>query len=79
MEAIESMPYSQAIDEFRKDLGVTKQAVANRLGITWNAVDAKLTGRTEFNISEVSSLADWWGVSIDRLIGRPFSEQTRPE
>ena len=59
-----------SIDAKRDELGVTKQAVADRLDLSWEQAKKKLAGEVEFNITEVRTLADWWGVCIDELIGR---------
>jgi hypothetical protein len=59
-----------SIDAFRESLGIPKSKVAEILGLSWEATNRKLTGQVEFNLTEVLALADWWGVSIDELVGR---------
>lgn len=68
------MDYANHVDEFREHLGITKQAVADRLGLSWDGLNNKLTGKYEFDLDEIVSIADWWGVSIDDLIGRTVPE-----
>ena len=65
-----SMKFCEHIDQFREQLGVTKAAMADKLGLSWDGLNNKLAGRTEFDLDEVVSVADWWGVPIDELIGR---------
>lgn len=62
--------YSERIDETRNKLGVTKAAMADKLGLSWDGLNNKLTGKSEFDLDEVATIADWWGVAIDDLIGR---------
>ena len=64
------MSYSSHVESVRERLGVTKQAMADKLGISWSTVDSKLSGSSEFNVYEIASIADWWRMSIDELIGR---------
>lgn len=59
-----------AIERRRESMGVTKQAVADRLGLSWEQANKKLLGEVEFNLSEVLALADWWGLCADELVGR---------
>lgn len=59
----------ELIESKRRDLGITKQAVAQKLHISWAAADSKLMGRTEFDLSEAMVIADWWGMSLDELVG----------
>ena len=59
-----------AIEAKRADLGVPKQAVADRLGLSWEQTSKKLAGEVEFSLSEVAVLADWWNLCIDELVGR---------
>ena len=63
-----------AIDARRHDMGVSKQSVADRLNLSWQSTDEKLSGKVEFDLTEVIALADWWGLSIDELVGRRASE-----
>lgn len=53
-----------------EDRGITQQKVADVLGITWNAVHLKLTGKRSFTLQEAIVLANWMNVSLDWLTGR---------
>ena len=68
------MDYYQNVDVTRDKLGITKQAMADRLGLSWDGLNNKLTGKYEFGLDEIVAIADWWGVSIDDLIGRTVPE-----
>lgn len=59
-----------AIEERRAGMRIAKQAVADRLGLSWESASMKLSGEREFSLSEAQELADWWSLSIDDLIGR---------
>lgn len=69
------------INAKRAELGVTKQAMADRLGLSWDGLNMKLCGEREFNITELIAISDWWGVCIDELVGRtvPKCPLYRPE
>lgn len=68
------MDYANHVNEFRERLGITKRAMADRLGLSWDGLNNKLTGKYEFNLDEIVAIADWWGVNIDDLIGRTAPE-----
>lgn len=59
-----------SIEEKRKEMGCTKTAIAERLNLSTLSVKKKLDGEWEFSLTEVTELADWWGVCLDELIGR---------
>jgi len=65
-----SMKFCEHVDQFRARMGVTKTAMADRLGLSWDGLNNKLTGKSEFDLDEIIAVADWWGVPIDDLIGR---------
>lgn len=71
----------QAIDAKRADMGVSKQAMADKLNLSWEGLNKKLSGNSEFTLAEVAVIADWWGVCIDELIGRnvPSCPLLRPK
>lgn len=66
---METMHYP-AIEARRVELGATKQAVADRLGLSWEQANKKLSGEVEFSLTEVLELAVWWGLCLDELVGR---------
>ena len=67
--AMETVGYP-AIEARRADMGVSKQAMADKLHLSWEGLNKKLNGDSEFTLAEVEVVADWWGLCIDELIGR---------
>ena len=63
------------IAQYRKDLGLTQEALANKLGVTNQAVSKWETDQSCPDIQLLPKLADLFGVSIDALFGR----ETGPE
>lgn len=59
-----------SIEARRAEMGVSKQAMADKLHLSWEGLNKKLNGDAEFNLAEVEVIADWWGMCIDELIGR---------
>lgn len=60
-----------AIEAKRVELGIPKTKVAEKLELSWEGLDAKLAGEREFTLTEILTLADWWGICSDDLVGRP--------
>lgn len=56
------------VEEKRKDLGVSKERMKDKLGISYTALDNKLDGTSEFSAREIRTLAMWWNVSADELL-----------
>lgn len=52
------------------ETGVTQQELADGIGITAPAVNHYVNGRREPDIATLIKLADYFGVSVDYLIGR---------
>lgn len=60
----------------RKSKKLSQQEVAKHLGVSRSAVAMWETGGSEPDLATVSKLADFFGVSIDYLLGR---DETAPE
>lgn len=58
------------VEERMKDLCIPKAKVAERLGISVQTLDNKLTGKTEFQFTEIRALSDWWNVPIQDFASR---------
>ena len=56
-----------AIEARRDELCIPKQRVADYLGISYSALDNKLSGRNEFKFSEVKKLSEWWRTPLETL------------
>jgi len=57
------------ISRYRKDLGLTQEALAEKLGITFQAVSKWETGHTIPDTMLLPRLAKALGVSVDKLLG----------
>lgn len=56
------------IESRRADLGVSKVRMAEKLGISGQALANKMDGTSEFTAREVRTLAIWWNVTADSLL-----------
>lgn len=57
------------ISRYRKDLGLTQEALADKLGITFQAVSKWETGQTLPDTALLPRLAQILNVSVDKLLG----------
>ena len=57
------------ISRYRKDIGLTQETLAVKLGITFQAVSKWETGQTIPDTSLLPKLAQTLNVSIDKLFG----------
>ena len=57
------------ISRYRKDLGLTQEALADKLGITFQAVSKWETGQTLPDTALLPSLARALNISVDKLLG----------
>jgi len=57
------------ISRYRKDLGLTQEALADRLGVTFQAVSKWETGQTIPDTVLLPKLANALNVSVDKLLG----------
>jgi transcriptional regulator with XRE-family HTH domain len=59
-------------DNVRAELArarITQQQLASKLGLTQQAVSAKLHGRSEFSVSQLQAAADLIGIPAAALLG----------
>jgi tellurite methyltransferase len=57
------------ISRYRKNLGLTQEALADKLGITFQAVSKWETGQTVPDTTLLPKLAHTLGISVDKLLG----------
>ena len=57
------------IARYRKESGLTQEALADKLGITFQAVSKWETGQTVPDTMLLSALAQTLGISVDKLLG----------
>lgn len=62
--------YFEQIKKIRFEKGLTQKAVADLLGMTTNAYQKYEYGDREPNMAVFITLADYFGVSLDYLVGR---------
>ena len=67
---METMTLGKQIAYFRKELGMTQEALANRLGVTNQAVSKWETDQSCPDVQLLPTLADVFCCSIDALFGR---------
>lgn len=70
------MNFEQIITKYRKELGLTQEALANQLGVTNQAVSKWESGQSCPDVALLPKLADLFGISLDQLFGR---EAPQPE
>lgn len=61
--------FSSKLKKARENTGFTQREVAKETGISHSTIANYETGRTEPDIENLGTLADFYGVSIDWLIG----------
>ena len=64
------MTFSEIIARYRKELGLTQEGLAQRLGVTNQAVSKWESGQSCPDIALLPQLADLFGITIDELFGR---------
>ena len=62
------------LKELRKKRGITQLKLAMDLGLNQNAISRYETGEREADYNTLIALADYFGVSIDYLLGRTDKE-----
>ena len=65
------MDFSQIISAHRRKLGLTQEGLAQKLGVTNQAVSKWESGQSCPDIALLPQIADLFGISIDEFFGRP--------
>lgn len=55
------------VERMRVYFGSSKTRMAEVIGCDPITVTRKLNGESEFTLSEMCKIADWWGVSVAQL------------
>ncbi|PLS24357.1 DNA-binding protein [Bifidobacterium imperatoris] len=55
---------------------ITQRSLAQEMGISFQLLNAKLHGRSNFTLRDLSRIADYFDVSLDYLTGR--SDYAKP-
>lgn len=62
--------FCDVLKSLRKERGLSRQQVADILGVSKRTIESYEYGNREPNIEMLCKLADFYGVSIDYLLGR---------
>lgn len=66
-----------AIDLLCRSNHVTRAELSRELHITRSAMSQKMTGKSAFTLRQIRQIADYFGVSVDSLLGREPLEVAR--
>lgn len=64
------MTFGDIIMKYRKELGLTQEALANQLGVTNQAVSKWESDQSCPDVALLPKIADLFGITIDQLFGR---------
>ena len=64
------MSFAEIIGAYRRELGLTQEGLAQKLGVTNQAVSKWESGQSCPDIALLPQLADLFGITIDELFGR---------
>lgn len=71
-EVIKLDSIKERVGAYIERTGTTKGELASQLGMSRVSLHSKLTGQTEFRLSEAERLANILGCSVDELRVSPF-------
>lgn len=63
------------LKDFRKKLNITQKEIASQLGVSFQTYSSWETERTEPSAEMLKKLADFFGVTVDELLGRSSEPQ----
>ena len=66
------------LKKLRKERGISQREVAAQLGIAQNSYSRYENGSRQPDIEQLNKLADFFGVSVDVILGREESSDTTP-
>ncbi len=70
---------AQRLKELRESRRIYQREMAENLGLSFRGYQNYETGQTEPKLSTLVALADFYGVSIDYLVGRTNRPDFKPE
>ncbi len=59
------MPNNQAVENIIKERGLTKQFVAQKLGVSRQAFSSKLHGKTRWSAEDIGIIKDLFGLTAE--------------
>ena len=72
---VESFP--SKLKKARNDTGFTQREVAKEIGIPYSTLANYEVGRTQPDIETIGILADFYGVSVDWLLGTRGNRESK--
>lgn len=72
------MTFGDIITKYRKQLGLTQEALANHLDVTNQAVSKWESGQSCPDVALLPKIADLFGITIDALFGREATGTAEP-
>ena len=70
---------AQRLKELRESRRIYQREMAENLGLSFRGYQNYETGQTEPKLRTLVALADFYGVSIDYLVGRTNRPDFKPE
>ena len=67
------MTFSEHLLQLRKDKGIKQPELAEQLGISLRAYQYYEQGEREPSLSTLVALADFYNISLDELVCRPWN------
>lgn len=68
--------FASTLQRIRKERFITQKQMAEFLGIAPNAYQNYEYGKREPNLDTLISIADFFEISLDELVGRDFSKNS---
>lgn len=65
------------IRKYRKELGLTQEQLADRLGVTYQSISRWENGSTYPDMEFLPAIAETFSITIDKLLGMPESQKQR--
>ena len=72
------MTFSENLLRLRKESGLTQTELAKQVGISWRGYQNYELNLREPQLHVLVALADFYGISVDELIGHTPRPRTRP-
>ncbi len=71
------MNYGQEFKNFRKSLNLSQEQLAKATGISQQAISFWEQNKRTPNMDDCIILADFYGITLDELVGRDFGGNTK--
>ena len=71
------MEYGKIFKEFRQEKGLSQRELAAATGISQQAISCWEQNKRTPNMDDCIKLADFYGITLDELVGRSFGEELK--